>query len=173
MPLEPLLSGRKRIPGDSRPASSRVAITGLMLGGAALITSLTGAKAADFQNVDCASYARSYADAHVTSDPGDLSVADGGMRGAVVGGAWEGPSGARRGARAGAALSVLDSLGNYPSGWRGLYDMAYRLCRNSQSSVNHRPSTLGDPSYRPAQPSFGQLEPPAPPRPRAPLEPLR
>lgn len=169
MSVMSLPTGRKR----NRLVSGLLTGTGLPMSAAALFVGLSPTEAADLQGVDCASYARAYADAHVTSDPGDLSVADGGMRGAVIGGAWEGPGGARRGAAAGAALSVLDSLGNYPSGWRGLYDMAYRMCRNSQSSVTHRPTTLGDPSYRPAQPPFGSLEPPAPPLPTAPLPPSR
>jgi len=114
------------------------------------------------QALDCDLYARNYADAHVAADPTDLHVVDRAMGGAVAGGAWRGPEGARRGAVAGGALGVLDTLGNYPAGWRGLYDLAYRLCRNSQSPVTHRPSTLGDPSHRPAPPRLRALEPPLP-----------
>ena len=112
--------------------------------------------------VDCETYARAYADAHVTGDPSDLSVVDGAMRGAVVGGGWRGPGGARRGAVAGGALSVLDSIGNYPGGWQGMYDLAYRLCRNGQSSVTHQPKTLGDPSYRPTPSPLQKTIPPLP-----------
>ncbi|MEO9526887.1 hypothetical protein [Roseibium sp.] len=125
------------------------------------------------QAVDCDSYARAYANAHTSSDPTDLDIIDGAMEGAVAGGAWRGHSGARRGAAAGGALAVLDSLGNDPAGWRGLYDMAYRTCRNSQSPVTHRPSTLGDPSYRPARRPDQALEPPMPAVPRAPRKPDR
>ncbi|WP_269581798.1 hypothetical protein [Roseibium sp. Sym1] len=121
------------------------------------------------QPVDCAGYARAYADAHVSGDPADLDIVDPAMRGAVVGGAWRGPSGARRGAVAGGVLGVFDSLGNDPAGWRGLYDLAYRLCRNKQSPANHRPSTLGDPSYRPAPSPY--REPLAPAAPAAPRKP--
>jgi len=136
-------------------------------------SSSVGAKDPDVPNMyrfDCDAYARAYANAHTSADPTDLPLVDGAMEGAVAGGAWEGPDGARRGARAGAALSVLGTLGNYPSGWRGLYDIAFSLCRNRQSPVNHRPSTLGDPSYRPLQPPPGRLEPI---RPVLPLEPLK
>lgn len=131
------------------------------------------ARAADLLTVDCETYARSYADAHVTGDPSGLSVADGGMRGAVAGGAWAGPGGAARGAVVGGALSVLDSLGDYPAGWRSLYDMAYGLCRNAQSPVNHRPTTLGDPSYRPAPAQRREIVPPLPSQPRPPIGPYR
>jgi len=126
--------------------------------------------APNMHRIDCDAYARSYANAHTSADPTDVPLVDGALEGAVAGGAWEGPDGARRGARAGAALSVLDTLGNYPAGWRGLYDLAFSLCRNQQSPVNHRPSTLGDPGYRPFQPPPGRLEPIRPVRP---LEPMK
>ena len=129
------------------------------------------AEPATAQPVDCDAYARSYADAHVSSDPTDLAVVDRAMRGAVAGGAWEGPSGARRGATAGGALAVLGSLGNHPAGWRGLYDLAYRLCRNQQSTVTHRPTTLGDPSYRASPSPLRQAVPPKPERQIAPRHP--
>lgn len=123
------------------------------------------------QPLDCDLYARNYADAHVSGDPTDLNIVDQAMDGAVVGGAWRGASGARRGAVAGGALGVLDTLGNDPAGWRGLYDLAYRLCSNSQSPVTHRPSTLGDPSYRSAPRRPEALEPPRPSLPLAPQKP--
>ncbi|MCK7611269.1 hypothetical protein [Roseibium sediminicola] len=123
------------------------------------------------QPVDCDAYARDYADAHVSGDPTDLKVVDRAMEGAVAGGAWRGQSGARRGAVAGGALGVLDTLGNDPAGWRGLYDLAYRLCRNSQSPAAHRPSTLGDPSYRPATQRPQRAVPPFPAPPAAPRQP--
>ena len=123
------------------------------------------------QALNCDLYARNYADAHVSGDPTDLHIVDQAMEGAVAGGAWRGPSGARRGARAGAALGVLDTLGDYPAGWRGLYDLAYRLCRNSQSPVTHRPTTLGDPSHHPAPPRLRAPEPPLPAIPAVPQRP--
>jgi hypothetical protein len=123
------------------------------------------------QVFDCDSYARAYADAHVSGDPTDLHIVDQAMEGAVAGGAWRGPRGARRGAVAGGALGVLDTLGNNPAGWRGLYDLAFRLCHNSQSPATHRPSTLGDPSYRPALPPRRAAEPPVPAFPVAPRKP--
>ncbi|POF30158.1 hypothetical protein CLV41_107185 [Roseibium marinum] len=125
--------------------------------------------AANAQAVNCDAYARSYADAHTSNDPTDLSVVDGGMRGAVAGGAWEGPGGARRGAVAGGALAVLDTLGNYPGGWQGLYDLAYSTCSNQKSPVNHRPTTLGDPSYRPAPSPRRRPVPPLPSPPGIPF----
>lgn len=123
------------------------------------------------QPIDCDAYARAYADAHVSGGETDLGIVDGAMEGAVAGGAWRGPSGARRGAVVGGSLGVLDTLGNYPAGWRGLYDLAYRMCRNRHSPVTHRPSTLGDPSHRPALPQGRALEPPVPPAPLAPRKP--
>ncbi|MTI43767.1 hypothetical protein E1178_09105 [Roseibium hamelinense] len=60
----------------------------------------------------------------------------GGMAGAVVGGAWRGPSGARRGAEAGGALGVLNNLGSVPGGWQSLYDMAYQMCVQQNAGVN-------------------------------------
>ena len=115
----------------------------------------------------CQSYARDYADAHKGSgDPlGDL--VDGGMRGVVAGGAWDGPSGAERGAVAGGALSVLDNLGAYPGGWQALYDMAYQMCVNQTSPVNHRPTTLGNPNVGSNCRSSATAQP-VPPRPGAP-----
>ncbi|GAB4577152.1 MAG: hypothetical protein Tsb0019_04910 [Roseibium sp.] len=136
-----------------------------------MATALVGPATAHAQQVDCAAYARTYADAHVSLVQTDLEIVDGAMAGAVAGGAWEGPGGARRGAVLGGALGVLDTLGNTPAGWRGLYDLAYRMCRNRHSPVTHRAATLGDPSHRPAlRPSFG-LEPPLPPAPLAPRKP--
>lgn len=164
---------RKRSARSVQVPRSRL-ISGLTLAViSGLYFSCPQADAADLLAVDCETYARSYADAHVTGDPSGLSVADGGMRGAVAGGAWAGPGGAARGAVAGGALSVLDSLGDYPDGWRSLYDMAYGLCRNAQSPVNHRPTTLGDPSYRPSSQQRQERIPPLPARPRPPIGPYR
>ncbi len=123
------------------------------------------------QFTDCDAYAKAYADAHINPDQSDLPIVDGAMEGAVAGGAWRGPGGARRGALTGGALAVLDNLGSTPAGWRGLYDLAYRLCRNAQSPVTHRPSTLGDPSYRPALPGSSRPEPLRPMEPLAPSRP--
>ncbi len=139
----------------------------------ACITPLTSLQA---QPYDCNAYARAYANAHTSPDPTDLELFERGARGAVAGGIWEGPSGAERGAAIGGALAVLDTLGNYPAGWHSLHDLAYRMCRNAQSGANHRPSTLGDPTYygrplrrqrdvAPALEPLPQYEPPAPPPP--------
>jgi hypothetical protein len=141
----------------------------IRLSTAALLPALFLCHPLQAQPMDCDSYARAYADAHVSGDPADLDIVDPAMRGAVVGGAWRGPRGARRGAVAGGALGVFNTLGNDPAGWRGLYDLAYRQCRNKQSPANHRPSTLGDPSYRPASPAY--REPLAPAIPAAPRKP--
>lgn len=81
------------------------------------------------------------------------------------------PKWSTQGALTGGALAVLDNLGSTPAGWRGLYDLAYRLCRNAQSPVTHRPSTLGDPSYRPALPGSSRPEPLRPTGPLAPSRP--
>ncbi|MCV0428745.1 MAG: hypothetical protein K5905_25105 [Roseibium sp.] len=128
---------------------------------------------ADGLPVDCETYARAYADAHVSGDPSDLTVVDGAMRGAVIGGGWRGPNGVRRGAIAGGALSVLDTIGNYPGGWQGMYDLAYRLCRNGQSSVTHEPKTLGDPTYRSTPSPLRKSIPPLPVQRQAPVRQYR
>lgn len=112
-------------------------------GFACALLSVLIASASHGQSVDCDSYARDYANARTGN--GDLvgDVVDGGMRGAVVGGAWAGPGGARRGARAGGALGVLDNLGSMPGGWEALYDMAYQICRNDSSGANVQSGTSG------------------------------
>jgi hypothetical protein len=120
---------------------------------------------ANAQPVNCDAYARSYANAHVNPDPADLNIYENGARGAVAGGIWDGPSGARRGAAIGGALSVLDNLGSYPAGWQSLYDLAYQRCANEQSGVTHRPTTLGDPNYY-GRPLIRGQEPPAALEPR-------
>lgn len=120
---------------------------------------------------DCHSYAKAYADSHTTRHPQDLYIADQAMRGAVAGGAWRGPDGAQRGAAVGGALATLDSLGNDPAGWRGLYDMAYRLCRNAQSPITHRPRTLRDPSHQPRPAPLNRIAPPLPPPKAVPARP--
>ncbi|QDG77414.1 hypothetical protein [Labrenzia sp. PHM005] len=122
------------------------------------------------QPYNCHAYARAYADAHVNPGGTDLEIYDRGSRGAVVGGIWAGPSGAERGAKIGGALAVLDNLGNYPAGWRSLYDLAYRMCVNEQSSVTHHPTTLGDPTYR-GRPLIKQQAPPPALDPRPQLAP--
>jgi len=100
------------------------------------------------QGPNCDGYARAYADSYRGNGDPTGDIVAGGMEGAVAGGAWRGPGGARRGARAGGALAVLDNLAAYPGGWQALYDMAYQICRNETSGVTHRPSTLGDPSVK-------------------------
>ncbi|WP_209003846.1 hypothetical protein [Labrenzia sp. CE80] len=100
------------------------------------------------QGPNCDVYARAYADSYRGSGDPTGDIVAGGMEGAVAGGAWRGPGGARRGARAGGALAVLDNLAAYPGGWQALYDMAYQICRNETSGVTHRPNTLGDPSVK-------------------------
>lgn len=85
---------------------------------------------------DCVVYATDYANAHMGSGDPVGDAVSGGMAGAVVGGAWQGPSGAYRGARAGGALGVLDNLGSMPGGWQALYDTAYQMCLQQTSGVN-------------------------------------
>lgn len=148
-------------------------VPGVLLMSALPLATPLEAQMLQARNPDCNSYARAYADAHVSSDPTDLDIVDKAMEGAVAGDAWRGPRGARRGAAAGGALAVLDRLGNDPAGWRGLYDLAFRLCREQQSSVTHRPTTLGDPSYRPVPAPSRKPEPPVPPFPLAPSKPER
>lgn len=119
------------------------------------------------QPYNCDAYARAYANAHVDPGATGLDIYDKGAQGAVVGGLWDGISGAQRGAAIGGALSVLNTLGNTPSGWHGLYDLAHTMCVSAQSPANHRPRTLGDPSYRASpldQPQWAV--PPLEPRPQ-------
>lgn len=137
---------------------------------AGVLLSFCALSAANAQTVNCDAYARSYANAHTSNDPTNVPIVDGGMQGAVAGGAWKGPGGARRGALAGGALTVLDTLGNYPGGWQGLYDLAYNTCSNQQSPVNHRPTTLGDPSYSPAPTPRRRPVPPLPAPPGIPFK---
>jgi|GEM_PF-1892453 len=115
----------------------------LVVAGSMAATGTAGA-----QSYDCDAYARAYANAHVDPGATDLDIYDKAARGAVAGGLWDGALGAQRGAAIGGALSVLNTLGNTPSGWHGLYDLAHTMCMSAQSPVNHRPRTLGDPSYR-------------------------
>lgn len=163
-----ICSGPERTHPGNRPLTSVRRLKVLLTCATCMLSAPASLQA---QALDCDVYARNYADAHVSGDPTDLHIVDQAMDGAVVGGAWRGDSGARRGAVAGGALGVLDTLGNDPAGWRGLYDLAYRLCRNSQSPVTHRPSTLGDPSYRATPLRPGVHEPPLPPLPLAPQKP--
>jgi len=87
------------------------------------------------QDIDCDTYAIDYANRFVGS--GDMvgDAVEGGMKGAVVGGAWRGPSGAKRGARAGGALGVLNNIGSDPRAWEGFYDMAYQMCVAQKMAV--------------------------------------
>ncbi|MEP3047909.1 MAG: hypothetical protein ABJL55_19225 [Roseibium sp.] len=156
---------------STRQPQSHATLSLALVGATGLFALFSGPAAA--QQQDCHAYATAYANSYVNPDPSDLAVVDNAMRGAVAGGAWQGPSGARRGAIVGGALSVLDDLGSYQGGWQGLYDMAYRQCRNSTSSVTRRPSTLGDPSYRSRPSPLVRPAPPLPPRKLAPLEPNR
>jgi len=108
-----------------------IAVTALITWSAVQVAAADG--------TDCVIYATDYANAHVGS--GDMvgDAVSGGMAGAVAGGAWRGPGGAVRGARAGGALGVLDNLGSLPGGWQALYDMAYQMCLQQTSGVNAAP----------------------------------
>lgn len=85
----------------------------------------------------CDAQAAAYADRHAAGADLSQGAIAGGIDGAVVGGltgrrpgpdGWS-PHGARRGARAGAALGVLDALGTVdPADWQALYDRAYEAC---------------------------------------------
>jgi len=133
-----------------------------------LLVALAGAPVAMAQPVDCDARARAFANSYLGNGTRDLDILDGAMGGAVAGGEWRGERGAQRGARAGAALGVLDNLASYPGGWQGLYDMAYQSCRQENSSITHRPRSLGDPTYRG---TFPRGRYPEPQRAPAPLEP--
>ncbi|MTH98979.1 hypothetical protein E1297_23525 [Roseibium sp. RKSG952] len=87
-------------------------------------------------NTNCVLYATDYANRYAGSGDPVGDAVQGGMAGAVIGGAWRGPGGAVKGARAGAALATLDNLGSMPGGWQGLYDMAFQMCQQQTSPVN-------------------------------------
>lgn len=135
----------------------------------ATLVVFTSAIAAPAQPLSCDAYARAYADNHINPDAAGLATVNEAMRGAIAGGAWGGPSGASRGAAAGGALAVFDALGNTPAGWQALYDAAYGMCRSSQSPVAHRPHTLGDPSYHPAENTRPRIAPQQHPMPAQPF----
>lgn len=98
-----------------------------------ILMAVTAARA---DGTDCVVYATDYANSHMGSGDVVGDAVDGGMTGAVAGGAWRGPSGAVRGARAGGALGVLDNLGSMPGGWQALYDTAYQMCAQQTSGIN-------------------------------------
>lgn len=117
------------------PKSGRV--TALVASALVLaVSQAPGSIPASADGTDCVVYATDYANAHMGSGDVVGDVVSGGMTGAVAGGAWRGPSGAVRGARAGGALGVLDNLGSLPGGWQALYDMAYQMCLQQTSGVN-------------------------------------
>ena len=97
----------------------------------------------------CDASARDFANAHAGGgrDMG-TSILEGAMSGTVAGGAWAGPSGAERGARAGGALGVLGTMAQDPRVWQALYDSAYRTCLTQRYSA----PAYGVPTYgAPAQ----------------------
>ncbi|WP_186393807.1 MULTISPECIES: hypothetical protein [unclassified Pannonibacter] len=147
-----------------------------------LAASLTAAgavppAAAQGQDMTCDASARDFANAHAGGgrDMG-TSILEGAMSGTVAGGAWAGPSGAERGARAGAALGVLGTMAQDPRVWQALYDSAYRTCLTQRySTPGHSAPAYGVPAY--GAPVFGgQAQgaqmPPLPPQPPAPSVPL-
>lgn len=130
--------------------------------------------AAQGQDIACDASARDFANAHAGGGR-DMtsSILEGAMNGTVAGGAWAGPSGAERGAHAGAALGVLGTMAQDPRIWQALYDSAYRTCLTQRYSA----PAYGVPAY--GAPVYGgqvqgaQMQAPqqlAPPAPSAPLE---
>ncbi|WP_209017033.1 hypothetical protein [Roseibium aggregatum] len=101
---------------------------------------------ASAQDTDCVVYATDYANARMGSGDVVGDAVSGGMTGAVAGGAWAGPGGAIRGARAGGALGVLDNLGSMPGGWQALYDTAYQMCQQQSANAGVAPA-YGSPHY--------------------------
>ena len=91
---------------------------------------------AQAQTTDCVLYATDYANAHIgTGDPYGDAVS-GAMTGGAAGLALRGPNGVLRGAEAGAALGVMDSLAAVPGGWGALYDMAYQMCMTTAGGAS-------------------------------------
>ncbi|MFN4169330.1 MAG: hypothetical protein ACK4HD_13565 [Pannonibacter phragmitetus] len=125
-----------------------------------LAASLTAAGAllsAAAQGLDmtCDASARDFANAHAGGgrDMG-TSILEGAMSGTVAGGAWAGPSGAERGAHAGAALGVLGTMAQDPRVWQALYDSAYRTCLTQRySTPGYSAPAYGVPAY--GLPSYG------------------
>lgn len=139
--------------------------------------------AAQGLDMACDASAREFANAHAGGGRDMMSsILEGAMNGTVAGGAWAGPSGAERGAHAGAALGVLGTMAQNPRIWQALYDSAYRTCLTQRySSPAYGVPAYGLPSYgapsyvAPAQgvqmPSPPQQAlPQQPPAPSVPLE---
>ncbi|WP_430512733.1 hypothetical protein [Pannonibacter phragmitetus] len=129
------------------------------------------------QDMACDASAREFANAHGGGRRDMMSnILEGAMNGTVAGGAWAGPSGAERGAHAGAALGVLGTMAQDPRVWQALYDSAYRTCVSQRySTPAYGTPTYGLPSYGvPAQavqvPSLPQALPQQQPAPSVPLE---
>lgn len=150
-----------------------------VLGLAAALAAAAGALPAGAQGPDmaCDASAREFANAHGGGGRDMMSnILEGAMNGTVAGGAWAGPSGAERGAHAGAALGVLGTMAQDPRVWQALYDSAYRTCVSQRySTPAYGTPIYGLPSYGvPAQavqvPSLPQALPQQQPAPSVPLE---
>jgi hypothetical protein len=105
--------------------------------------------AAQGRDMACDASARDFANAHAGRgrDMG-TSIVEGAMNGTVAGGAWAGPSGAERGANAGAALGVLGTMAQDPRVWQALYDSAYRTCLTQRySTPGYGAPAYGVPAY--------------------------
>ncbi|MFN4124359.1 hypothetical protein [Pannonibacter indicus] len=151
-----------------------------------LAASLTAAgallpAAARGMDMACHASARDFANAHAGGrrDMG-TSILEGAMSGTVAGGAWAGPSGAERGAHAGAALGVLGTMAQDPRVWQALYDSAYRTCLTQRySAPGYSAPAYGLPAYgQPAYgapsyvaPAQGSQMPPLPPQQAMPQQP--
>lgn len=126
------------------------------------------------RDMACDASARDFANAHAGGGRDMMSsMLEGAMNGTVAGGAWAGPSGAERGAHAGAALGVLGTMAQDPRVWQALYDSAYRTCLTQRYSA----PAYGVPAYGSTDYGGQAQETPAPqhalpqaPAPSVPLE---
>ncbi|NBN78253.1 hypothetical protein GWI72_08245 [Microvirga tunisiensis] len=78
---------------------------------------------------DCAAEARAFADRVVGDRDALTKLLEGGITGAVAGGAWLGSAnGIDKGARTGAAKAYSGSMAQDPRVWQALYDTALQTC---------------------------------------------
>ncbi|WP_106752180.1 hypothetical protein [Pannonibacter carbonis] len=99
---------------------------------------------------DCAAEAKAFADRFVGDKDAMTKLVEGGITGAVSGGAWLGSeNGVDRGARTGAAKAYAGTMAQDPRVWQGLYDTAFQTCTagrtatGSGSSVTTNGSQVG------------------------------
>lgn len=119
---------------------SVVALTLLLATGTGLLVCETGISSAEAGSAsgskDCAAVAQAFADRFVGDKDAMTKLVEGGITGAVAGGAWLGSeNGAYRGARTGAAKAYAGTMAQDPRVWQGLYDTAYQTCMAGKATT--------------------------------------